>query len=422
MLAPGTAAAPAQGPAPAPPVPGANATPTVLSGLPSWLPSWLKPDALPFIPIPEIDTAPHSGVTIGLIPVMLSNNDHGEINQILAPDLIYSEYFGLGARYRIFRNPSDDEKWSLVAGAKQHVEREFDAEWDLGLRRDRAWSWVLHGMYDRSGTGRFYGFGNGTPASAQTTFVDAQERLELTAQRNLSREMQVSYLVRADSVEIEQSALNGLPAINARFPKLNGLGDASELHQRITWAYDNRDSIIVPRLGSRFAAFAGITTRALGSSVDYSVLGFDVTTLRPAGNDFTLVGHVAARYMPSFGNAPFWALSSLGGDRSVIGEAQPLRGYGDMRFVDRNSFAASIEARTWVQSLHLFGTDLKFEVSPFIDSGKVFASMSESPLSHLHVVGGVGLRIVALPFVVGYLDMGIGNERLAIFSGIDYPF
>jgi len=66
-------------------------------------------------------------VTLGLIPVMLSNNDHGEINQILAPDLIYSEYFGWGARYRIFRNPSDDEKWSVIGGGKQHVEREFDA-------------------------------------------------------------------------------------------------------------------------------------------------------------------------------------------------------------------------------------------------------------------------------------------------------
>jgi len=41
------------------------------------------------------------------------------------------------------------------------------------------------------------------------------------------------------------------------------------------------------------------------------------------------------------GNAPFWALSSLGGDRSVTAEREPLRGYGADRFIDRNMFATA---------------------------------------------------------------------------------
>ncbi len=128
----------------------------------SQLPAWLRVDALPFIPIPEISTAPHEGVKIGLFPIVLSSNNDGQINQILAPDILHSQYFGWGFRWRTFRNPSDDEKWSLVAGAKQSVEREFDFEYDFGLRRDTDWSWIVHAMYDRSGTGRFYGFGNNT--------------------------------------------------------------------------------------------------------------------------------------------------------------------------------------------------------------------------------------------------------------------
>jgi len=31
-------------------------------------------------------------------------------------------------------------------------------------------------------------------------------------------------------------------------------------------------------------------------------------------------------------------------------------------------------------------------------------------------------RAVANPFVVGYVDVGYGHERLAVFSGINYPF
>ena len=37
----------------------------------------------------------------------------------------------------------------------------------------------------------------------------------------------------------------------------------------------------------------------------------------------------------------------------------------------------------------------------------------------------VGLGIVAClvaPFIVGYLDIGDGNEGLAVFTGINYPF
>jgi hypothetical protein len=44
------------------------------------------------------------------------------------------------------------------------------------------------------------------------------------------------------------------------------------------------------------------------------------------------------------------------------------------------------------------------------------------PLSRLHSVGGIGVRGIARPFVVGYVDFGYGNEGLAVFTGINYPF
>jgi len=388
----------------------------------SRLPAWLRVDALPFIPVPEVSTAPHEGVNIGLFPIVLSSNNDGQINQILAPDILHSQYFGWGFRWRTFRNPSDDEKWSLVGGAKQSVEREFDFEYDIGLRRDTRWSWVMHAMYDRSGTGRFYGFGNNTRPEDRTTFIYGQYRLEGTAARNFSHEVQLAYQLRLDTAEIESSALNSLPSIESRYPNLRGVGDSSEAQQRLILTSDTRDSVVLPRSGRRLSAFAGFSTRALGGSVDYSFLGVDASVFRPVGHDLTIVGHMAARYMPSYIDAPFWAYSQIGGDRDIIGEGQPLRGYGAGRFWGRNSFSASIEAREWVRAFQFFKSDLKLELAPFIDSGKVFSTMSENPLSHLHVVAGMGFRVVVSPFVVGYLDMGIGREKVAFFSGIDYPF
>jgi outer membrane translocation and assembly module TamA len=386
------------------------------------LPAWLRVDALPFIPIPEISTAPHEGINVGLFPIVLSSNNDGQINQILAPDILHSQYFGWGFRWRTFRNPSDDEKWSLVAGAKQSVEREFDFEYDIGLRRDTNWSWVLHAMFDRSGTGRFYGFGNNTRGSDRTTFIYGQYRLEGTAARNFSHELQLAYKFRLATAEIESTALNSLPSIEARYPNLRGVGDSSEAQQRLTLTDDTRDSVVLPRTGRRLSAFAGFSSRAFGGSADYSFLGVDASAFRPVTRDLTIVGHVAARYMPSYTNAPFWAYSQIGGDRDIIGEGQPLRGYGAGRFWGRNSFSASIEAREWVRAFHFFKSDLKLEVAPFIDTGKVFSTMAESPFTHLHAVVGMGFRVVVSPFVVGYVDVGMGREKLAFFSGIDYPF
>jgi hypothetical protein len=52
----------------------------------------------------------------------------------------------------------------------------------------------------------------------------------------------------------------------------------------------------------------------------------------------------------------------------------------------------------------------------------VFHSTGQNPLDQLHVAGGIGLRGIARPFIVGYVDIGFGAEGAAVFSGVDYPF
>jgi len=106
----------------------------------------------------------------------------------------------------------------------------------------------------------------------------------------------------------------------------------------------------------------------------------------------------------------------------VTAEREPLRGYGADRFIDRNMFATGIELRTRVASLNTFGTHVSLEVAPFVDAGKVFAELGASPFSKLHATPGFGVRGVASPFVVGYVDIGFAHRKAAVFSGIDYPF
>jgi hypothetical protein len=154
----------------------------------------------------------------------------------------------------------------------------------------------------------------------------------------------------------------------------------------------------------------------------YSEAGVDGTMFWPITHSTTLATHVGLRYMPSVHQVAFWELSSVGGDRNFVGGEQPLRGFGAGRFIDRNASSFTTELRHNVFGVDLFKTQIELEVSPFVDLGKVFPRPSTSPLSKPHKVYGVGFRRVARPFIVGYVDVAHGEEGMAVFTGIDYPF
>src|SRR6185437_12243915 len=128
--------------------------------------------------------------------------------------------------------------------------------------------------------------------------------------------------------------------------------------------YDTRNSQLIPSSGTRYVVYAGFASRGLASSAAYSYLGTELSQYHALGSDITLAWHAAARYMPSADNAPFWALSSLGGDRSEIGAREPLRDDGTDRYLDRNLIAGGAELRARVASFNAFRTVVSLELTP----------------------------------------------------------
>jgi hypothetical protein len=377
---------------------------------------------LPFIPVPEIDVAPNAGLTIGVIPVILQTNDQNEITQILAPDLIHSQYFGWGANYRILGYPSADTQWALFGGLKERVERDVDARYADDLTRSGPFTWSAEAQYDRSGVPRFYGLGNGSLRRDETNYVSDQGRIDASFGVNLNHALQVSYSARFRLLDVLPGVLPGLPSTRTFFPNLEGLGTNRDLENRLMVTYDTRDSLTIPREGGRVVIFGGVSNADFGSSADYTDFGADARHYWPIDPHTTVAWHSAIRYLSGSRDTPFWALSSLGGDRSMLDEREPLRAYPEDRFIDRNLFSTSVEVRHRMLDIDAFGTHLDIEVAPFIDTGKVFTNLGDSPVSHLHTGGGLGFRGVARPYVVGYVDIGYGAEGASIFSGIDYPF
>lgn len=388
---------------------------------PQGLRRWFDPATAPFIPIPEIDVDPYSGTTLGLIPTWIVADDKAQIRTIIAPDVIYNPYFGAGLRGRLYSFPSDDLQWSVVGGVKQRVEREFDYEFQAGRLRDQAWSFTASVVYDRSGTPHFYGVGNNSLASAETNYTLQQQYVQLSPAWNLTHTLQLSYLLRIRSIEVEPGSLARVPSIETRFPGLTGRGN--ETLNRLALIYDTRDDTTIPTRGGEYVVYGGAAAKqGIFNTGLYVVAGIDARHLWTPVPGNTFILHTALRCLPGGNNVPFWSLSSLGGDQSQLGEAQPLRGFGNGRFVDRNSFSASVEYRRRVLAIDAMGTHVSVEVTPLIDVGTVFRNSQKSRLSHLHTDGGVGFRGIASPFVVGYVDVGYGSDGAVIFTGINYPF
>ena len=377
---------------------------------------------LPFLPVPEIGQDPNSGTTVGLLPVWLVTDDEHRINRIIAPDVLYNPNFGYGFHGRIYDYPSEDNQWSIETGLKERVEREFDGEYTLGRLRETRWSFTGSVIYDRSGAPRFFGIGNDTPERDETNFTNQQEVLQAQIGLNFNRKWQLLYTARLRSVDVLPGTLNKIASIETVFPHVRGLGTNYEQLNRLSIIYDTRDSFTAPRDGMMWVAYGGVASHSgfLNASL-YSEAGIDGRVFWPINADTVLASHISLHYLPSTHRIPFWALSSLGGGQTNIGGEQPLRGFGDGRFYDRNSFSATTELRRTAFTFDAI-SHVEIELAPFVDVGNVFSHGTNFPIRALHKVAGVGFRGIARPSVVGYVDVGYGSEGAAVFTGINYPF
>jgi hypothetical protein len=178
--------------------------------------------------------------------------------------------------------------------------------------------------------------------------------------------------------------------------------------------------------GTEWIVYAGVNGHdATISDSIYTVAGVDARTFIPISGllpDTIIAAHQAARYLPSGHKIPFFDLSSVGGGESDVGGEQLLRGFGLGRFTERNSFDTTFELRHRAFSFDAAASHVDIEVAPFLDMGEVTGHTGTDPLSGLHKVVGVGVRGIARPSVVGYVDIGYGTEGIAVFTGISYPF
>lgn len=376
-----------------------------------------------FIPVPEIIVSPNTGITGGVLGVLLFAREDKTISNILAPDIRYNDITGVWPTIRWFGYPDARQKYFLVAGKATKHGDFFDAEYVAEQRFDGLLDFRLNLRRDEDPFERFYGFGNETKDGDETNYTGTVHRLIFYTGVNFLEWMRGSFQLRFNHVRVGSGEVDSVD--NLRTSDLNdveGIDGASIVGARFALSFDSRDHPDIPTEGY-FADFGiEVVDEKIGSSDSFVNYGFEVKGFLPLERflkvphkRYVLALHSNLDYMIDGSEAPFYERNSVGGTDS-------LRGYGRNRFTDKHRFVMQAELRSKVYRREIFGVDAHIELAPFLDFAKVFNNSNELPVSNLHPVGGLGVRAVVVPQVVAYVDVGTGGDSPAIFTGIDYPF
>jgi len=377
------------------------------------------------IPIPEIIVDPNEGNTFGLLGVVLFTDEEDHIRYMLAPDMRYNKTTGFYPHIRFFGYPTPTRLYSLVVGKSTTRDEKFEAEFeDRGYWDQRAFV-LAHVQFEQDSTERFFGFGPESSEDNESNYTSQIFDGEVTPGVWLLPHFNLAYTMGILRHAVLPGQVSSLPFIGAprfiRNPETDvqnkGLEPGVYWAHSVTFTYDSRDAIRLPREGTLALAYLQAADRRLGSATSYvkfGIEGREFIPFREAKNP-VLALRAGLDYVSGGNDTPFYEQSSLGGRKT-------LRGFGGDRFIDFNRSLATAELRTSVYGRKLFGVRAELEVAPFVETGQVFHTLSSSPVDDLRWVFGVGFRAVIRPQIVAFVDIGRGDEGTKVFSGIDYPF
>jgi Omp85 superfamily domain len=371
-----------------------------------------------FVPVPEIILDPNEGNTFGVMGAWLLLNDADEVRYMIAPDVRYNDTKGVYPAFRILAYPTNDRFWNVLIAKSSTIDQDYEFEFeDYGLWDGKAFI-ETEILYEDDSTERFFGIGNNSDEDRESNYTSSNFYLEAMPGIYVLPKVHVSLKTRLQHFDVKHGQVNDFPFVRNEFPGVPGLEPAWYWTNRLALSFDSRDSRDITTEGTFAQAYTEVADRALGSSSSFWRYGIEGRHFIPFRKQRNPILAMRARLDYMDGprkQTPFWLQSALGGKRS-------LRGYGSDRFIDMNSSLASVELRTKVWSVDLFGVTATVELAPFIETGQVFASRGDSPVDDLHWVYGLGFRGLVPPTIVAFVDVGAGDEGVSVFSGIDYPF
>ena len=367
--------------------------------------------------LPAVDTDPNRGITAGAMPIFLIKDPvTSGIQQIHAPSLTYNHIFGVTPTWRYYYYPDAYSQIFTRAAYSQFTNRDLTLEYKNSRFSQKHLSVDTRFQYFREGSNRFFGLGPDSKEKDQTNYTLSTLRYRLTLGLPIQGPLRLDLTYRLNSDKIQDGPIKTLPDMENLFSPLTPSTRKVLMRYKMGLTYDSRDNPTAPQKGILANVFAETSSQSLGSDANFQDFGAEFRMLypHPSKPGWTSVGRILLEQQEGK-NIPFYAQPAIGGKET-------LRGYGDGRFMDKGRLVFGFEERINVAQARIMDVLSQFELDPFFELGTVFPSPNRMEAKHIRPVGGLAVRAVVRPQVVGSFDAGFGQEGPALFVDINYSF
>jgi outer membrane protein assembly factor BamA len=367
-----------------------------------------------FVPLPIFTTDPNERQTYGALLAIIDAQE-GAFRSLIVPYVTYNELLGTAGSVHYERFFSDRAKFDTDVSQSTENQAFYRLRYaDLTLP-DPRYLFEGFGVYENDRTARFFGIGAQSFEGNETNYTLRQVGGEITVGRRLRPALTASLTERLRSVAIRRGAVNSLPFMKDVFTDVPGEDGSFVWAHRLALTYDSRNSLMTPTEGRFGQVFVEIADEAIGSQASFVRYGLQGRWVWPHLGDRLVMAVRGLLERVTGSDVPFFELSDLGGDET-------LRGFGENRFLDEGRVLFNVEERIKVFHIDYGEVRTDIELAVFTDLGRVFKSFSDLGSGKIQAVIGGGIRFLAASQIVAKIDVGVGSEGLAIFTGLDYPF
>lgn len=377
----------------------------------------LKQGPLFFLPI--IDSSKDLGPNIGIMPIWaLRSSEKGKVVSVIAPSVNYNEYLRTSVVYRHYFFPNDVQLWVARLSYSTVVQREiflryFNPEF-MGTR------YRINAEFRHWVTGKasFYGFGPDSNEGDKSTYALSMTGEEFSINFPLPKNLYFDFTHSFYSFKAKEGPLPTIPQLQDKYPAIFEF--ASERNDftdhRFSIFYDTTDHPVVPKNGTYLGLSAKISIADFLSDFSYKTYAAQFKHYLNYKKQNKYITAFHALLVDTKGDAvPFYA-------QPVLGENTGLRSVGDGRFVDGGKLVFNLEERITITRIPVLKFFTELEISPFLDAGTVFGTLSGLQSENLHFGYGVAARIVIKPQIVAAADFAFGREGTNIIIHVGYPF
>jgi hypothetical protein len=372
------------------------------------------------------------------------------VSSVIAPFAFYDGDIGLGLGATVVDIDFREQRRRELAGGFVSYTTEGQQDYTFFWRRwlhhrevpsggvlleERSFLWAAGG-YERTLTRRFFGLGDDSRESDETSYRDEMGFVDLGFEHALpdpGDPLVLGASLRGEVHSLGPGHVSDAPNTRDVYPLLFGQADPTQIGWlQLEARWDTRDSQRNPYHGWSVGVDvdAALAQRHGDVGAVFGVVGSRIFPLPPllhnGGDDHEehpptdvlalgLLGRLAA------GDLPFFALPSLGG-------SQTHRGFINGRFRDRGAWLGSAEYRFWFLPRGfdvLFVDSIRIErvgAALFYEIGNVFRNEGALFESRVRHSGGVGLRISlerAAPFRV---DVGFSEDGFNVSARFGLSF